>query len=104
MKAPRPKRLAGATYELDSSCGPVYVTCNDHEGRLFEVFAKLGKGGGCSSAVTEAVGVAVSIGLRSGTDPAQVVKGLVGIGCHKQFSCIDAIGQAMREHLEVERG
>lgn len=98
-KTPRPSRLAGATYEVGTGCGEVYVTCNDApDGSLFEVFSRLGKSGGCGSATSEAVGKLASIALRSGTAPADLVKGLSGIQCHKSPSCLDAVAAAIREH------
>jgi len=103
-KQPRPKSLSGATYEIPTGCGCIYVTCNDQDGRLFEVFAKLGKSGGCGSATMEGLGRSVSIGLRSGVDPFDLVKTFTGIQCHKSPSCIDAVGQAIREHLQAEAG
>jgi len=103
-KQPRPKSLSGSTYEIQTGCGCVYVTCNDQAGRLFEVFAKLGKSGGCGSATMEGLGRSVSIGLRSGVDPRDLVKTFSGIQCHKSPSCIDAVGQAISEHVENEEG
>lgn len=113
-KTPRPRRLPGATYEIKTGCGQVYVTCNDGpDGRLFEVFAKLGKGGGCGSATMEGLGRSISVGLRSGTNPFDVAKTLAGIQCHRSdashTSCLDAVAAAIREHeerkaLEINQG
>lgn len=100
-KSPRPRVLAGKSYEIVSGCGRVYVTCNDRDGRLFEVFAKMGKSGGCGAATMEGLGRAVSIGLRSGNDPRDYVSTLAGIQCHRPPSCLDAIAQAIREHEEA---
>jgi ribonucleoside-diphosphate reductase alpha chain len=100
-KTPRPRRIVGATYEIKTGCGEVYVTCNDaDDGRLFELFVKLGKSGGCPSATSEAVGKLASIALRSGTASGDLIKGLAGIQCHKSPSCLDAIAVAIREHEE----
>lgn len=99
MKQPRPRKLPGATYELQTGCGCVYVTCNEKDGRLFEVFAKLGKSGGCGSATMEGLGKAISIGLRTGVDPLDLCKSLSGIQCHKSPSCVDAVAVAIREHV-----
>ena len=48
----------------------------------FEVFASLGKAGGCAAAQTEATARLVSQGLRAGIDPDLIVKQLKGIRCH----------------------
>jgi len=98
-KSPRPRRLRGATYETATGCGEVFVSCNDQDGKLFEVFIKLGKSGGCGSATMEGLGRAISIGLRSGTSPLDLAKTLGGIQCHKSPSCIDAVGRAIAEHV-----
>jgi len=103
-KSPRPRRLPGATYEIPTGGGEVFVTCNDHAGKLFEVFVKLGKSGGCGSATMEGLGRAISIGLRSGTNPLDLVKTFGGIQCHKSPSCIDAVGQAIAEHVREKEG
>ncbi|WP_321367953.1 TSCPD domain-containing protein [uncultured Desulfuromusa sp.] len=98
-KSPRQRKLTGATYEISTGCGCVYVTCNDQDGQLFEVFAKLGKSGGCGSAIMEGLGRSISIGLRSGVDPADLVKTLQGIQCHRPPSCVDAVAKAVLEHV-----
>ncbi|MCP3177281.1 TSCPD domain-containing protein [Desulfuromonas sp. KJ2020] len=97
-KSTRPHRLSGSTYEIATGCGQVYVTCNDQDGRLFEVFIKLGKSGGCGSATMEGLGRVLSVGLRSGTNPADIAKTLAGIQCHRSQSCLDAVAEAIREH------
>lgn len=103
MKKQRPRILSGKTYEVRCGCGPVYVTCNDgDDGQLFEVFARLGKSGGCGSASAESVGVLLSIGLRSGVDAFNQVKGLAGIQCHRVPSCMHAIAEAVHEHIGAE--
>lgn len=103
-KQPRPRCLTGSTYEINSACGPIYITCNDKDGELFEVFARLGKAGGCGSLTSEGFGMLISIGLRSGTKPADLVKSMRGMNCHKSSegvpSCLDAIAQAIKEHCD----
>lgn len=109
-KQSRPQRTDSRTLELPCPCGRIYITITFHEGRPFEIFTRLGKAGGCTSATTSGVAVASSLALRSGADPLDVAKGLVGISCHKApvydggiedknkvHSCVDAIGRAIRE-------
>ena len=77
----------------------------------FEVFARLGKAGGCASAQTEGLGRAVSLMLRSGIDPEHIVRQFKGISCDRHYgvginkilSCPDAIGKALEEYLR-EKG
>lgn len=109
---PRPDVMEGATRKMETSCGSLYVTVNwDESGRPFEVFTSMGKAGGCASSQSEAIGRLVSLALRSGIDPQQVVRQLRGISCHlprgvgrnKISSCADAVAQALQYFLEPAR-
>ncbi|MCX8176014.1 MAG: TSCPD domain-containing protein, partial [Candidatus Bathyarchaeota archaeon] len=108
----RPKMLHGVTYEIQTGCGSLYVTINEDENGLpFEVFARLGKAGGCASAQTEGLGRSASLILRCGIDPKEIVKHYKGISCDRQIgvgknkvlSCPDAIGKALELYLQ-EKG
>lgn len=101
-KQPRPRMLTGKTYRVPCGCGDAYVFCNDHQDKLFEVFVKLGKSGGCGAATMEGIGRAVSVGLRSGVNPLDYAKTLKGIECHRSPSCLTAIAAAIEEHVEEE--
>lgn len=103
----RPRSLSGFTKEMKTGCGPLYVTINFHEGRVFEAFAKMGKAGGCASSQTEAIGRLVSFAAREGMDLAGVVKQLSGIKCHQdggkygeQRACADALAQVLKEAIK----
>jgi len=98
VKAARPKSLQGTTYQAKTGCGPIYVVCNVQDSKLFEVFLKLGKSGGCGSATMEAVARLISIGLRSGTDAVDIIGTLAGIQCHRTPSCLDVIAECIRSH------
>ncbi|MFC1848667.1 vitamin B12-dependent ribonucleotide reductase [candidate division CSSED10-310 bacterium] len=108
--APRPTEVKGVTREMITGCGKIYVTMNENENGLFEVFANMGKAGGCASSQTEAIGRLVSLALRSGVDPEAIVEELMGISCHqpsgfgnnKIRSCADAIAKAISLHLEMQ--
>lgn len=104
---PRPRKLAGFTYEMPCACGRLYVTCNEKDGQLFEIFVRLGKSGGCASAVNEGAARLASNSLRSGTDPETIVKSLAGISCHLATptvpSCLDAISRAIQSHMRGEQ-
>jgi len=97
----RPKALQGITYRVITGCGALYVTINE-----MEVFASIGKAGGCATAQAEAIGRLISLGLRSGIPPQRVIKQLMSISCHspagvddeRVLSCADAIAKAMKEH------
>ncbi len=78
----RPQEVSGVTERIRTGHGNMYITINfDDEGKPFEVFTTLGKAGGCDSAQLEAISRLVSLALRSGIEPHQVVEQLRGITC-----------------------
>jgi ribonucleoside-diphosphate reductase alpha chain len=78
----RPRTTHGVTERVRTGHGNMYVTINfDEGGQPFEVFGTLGKAGGCDSAQLEAISRLVSLALRSGIDPKNVVEQLRGITC-----------------------
>ena len=103
----RPLSLKGWTYRMQTGCGPLYVTINEDEGGLFELFTTMGKAGGCAASQSEAIGRMVSLAWRSGVQPEQVIKQLLDISCHshagfganKILSCADAVAKAIRNHM-----
>ena len=107
VKRDRPRALAGATYQMQTGCGPLYVTINEDQAGLFELFTTMGKAGGCASSQCEAIGRLVSLAWRSGVQARQAVKQLIGITCHKPAgfgdnrvtSCADAVAKAIQMHM-----
>jgi ribonucleoside-diphosphate reductase alpha chain len=103
----RPTSLKGWTYRMQTGCGPLYVTVNEDEDGLFELFTTMGKAGGCAASQSEAIGRMVSLAWRSGVQPIQVIKQLLDISCHshsgfgekKILSCADAVAKAIQNHL-----
>ena len=99
----RPKLLTGQTERVDTGCGHLFIIMNDDEYGPREVFANMGKAGGCASSNTEALGRLISLALKKGAAPADVVEHLKGIRCHVPYgmgpnatlSCADAIGKAL---------
>ena len=79
-RSPRPRVVQGLTENIRTGQGNLYVTVNfDEERRPFEVFCALGKAGSVESAHLEAIARLVSMSLRTGVDPDQIVKQLKGI-------------------------
>ena len=109
VKRERPKALKGWTYQMQTGCGPLYITINEDNSGLFEVFTTMGKAGGCAASQCEAIGRMVSLAWRSGIQGRSVVKQLLGISCHspsgfgdnKVLSCADAVAKAIQAHLTL---
>ncbi|OGT97484.1 MAG: ribonucleoside-diphosphate reductase, adenosylcobalamin-dependent, partial [Geobacteraceae bacterium GWB2_52_12] len=66
IKRERPKALRGWTYQMQTGCGPLYITVNEDKNGLFELFTTMGKAGGCAASQSEAIGRMVSLAWRSG--------------------------------------
>ncbi len=104
----RPAYTHGVTIKVKTGCGNMYVTINEDDKGLCEVFAQLGKTGGCPASQTEAIARLVSLSLRSNIDAKSIIKELRGIRCPSPFrmkegwvlSCPDAIGIALETYLK----
>lgn len=111
---PRPEVTQGVTMRINTGCGKLYVTINEDEYGICEVFAQMGKAGGCAYSQIEATGRLISLALRSGVKVESIIKQLMGIRCPSPawqnggsvLSCSDAIARALREYIEgkVKRG
>ena len=105
----RPTSVAGVTDRVRTGHGNMYVTITfDDDGKPFEVFTTLGKAGGCDSANLEAVSRLVSLALRSGIDPDQIVAHLQGITCCPAWdggtlirSAPDAMAHTLVNHIHA---
>jgi ribonucleoside-diphosphate reductase alpha chain len=99
----RPQLLSGETQRMETGCGKLFVIMNDDEYGPREVFANMGKAGGCASSNTEALGRLISLALKKGASTGEIVEQLKGIRCHVPYglgpnatlSCADAIGKAI---------
>ncbi|HIE64563.1 MAG: vitamin B12-dependent ribonucleotide reductase [Nitrospira sp.] len=105
---PRPEVMTGTTTRKRTSCGDLYLTVNrDETEHPFEAFATMGKAGGCEGSFNEAIGRLISLCMRAGVTPRDIVKQLIGIRCNKPFgigkekvlSCSDAIAKIFNQDL-----
>ncbi len=103
----RPAYTRGMTVKIRTGCGNMYITINEDEEGLCEVFAQLGKTGGCPASQTEANARLISLSLRSGIEVHSVIRELRGIRCPSPIrvkegfvlSCSDAMGIALETYL-----
>ncbi len=105
----RPETTFGVTERIKTGEGYLYVTINEDENGLCEVFTTIGKAGGNAAAQSEAISRVISLALRSGIEPREIVKQLKGIsgptpvwdGKGGQIlSTPDAIGKVLERYIE----
>ena len=105
---PRPAITRGVTERIRTGDGSLFITINEDEDGMCEVFASLGKAGGAAAAQSEAMCRLISLALRSGLDPRAIVDQLKGISGPNPvwdngeliLSAPDAIGRAVERYLE----
>lgn len=104
----RPLVTNGITRRIRTGEGSLYITINEDENGLCEVFTTIGKAGGHAAAQSEAISRLISLSLRSGIEPQAIVKQLKGISGPNPtwedgqliLSTPDAIGKALDDYLK----
>ena len=108
----RPESISGSTYKMNTSYGNLFITINDDSnGRPFEVFATIGKAGGFFSAKSEGICRLISLALRSGIEPTEIINQIKGIrgpmpSWSKKgmiLSIPDAIAKVLEEHINKDQ-
>lgn len=103
----RKSKLSGTTYQAKTGCGTLYITINEDEGKPIEVFATMGKSGGCASSQSETIGRLISLSLKNEIGLDKIIKQMAGISCHAHItvdgdvilSCSDAIAKILTQYL-----
>jgi len=104
-KKQRPKVTEGTIYKVVTGCGSIYITPARDKGELVEVFATLGKAGGCAHCQLEAITRSISLGLKYNVPVREFVRELKGLRCpglvidsgKEVLSCPDAIAGVLEE-------
>jgi ribonucleoside-diphosphate reductase alpha chain len=106
----RPEITRGYTEKVVTGCGNLYVTINEDDYGPCEIFASMGKAGGCAASQIDAQARLISMALRANVDPHSIVKQLKGMRCPspsllpqkggKVLSCSDALAKVLERYLE----
>ena len=107
----RPDVITGRTQKILTGYGALYVTVNEDDKGLFEVFAQIGRGGGYTASFTEGIARLVSLCLRSGVPVDEIIDQLEGIRSpriavdhgERVYSVPDAIARAMKRHIGMQK-
>ncbi len=108
---PRPDVITGRTQKILTGYGALYVTVNEDDKGLFEVFAQIGRGGGYTASFTEGIARLVSLCLRSGVPVDEIIDQLEGIRSpriavdhgERVYSIPDAVAKAMKRHIGMQK-
>ena len=111
LPRPRPAVTTGFTEKVRIGCGNLYITVNYDERGICEVFTNTGRAGGCPSQ-SEATARLVSVAIRSGMDPREIIQQLKGIRCPSclrqsgvpVMSCPDAIAKSLEKVIKATQG
>lgn len=104
LKHKRPKITEGETTRIRTGCGNLYVTLGWDGNFLTEVFAHLGKSGGCAMAQMEATTRLLSLALKYNVPLEEIVNELRLIRCPSPIttedgeilSCADGIANILK--------
>jgi ribonucleoside-diphosphate reductase alpha chain len=111
QKAARPRECKSRTVRVGTGCGNLYVTIGYNGKHPIEVFAHLGKSGGCSNCQNEALTRSITLGLKYGIPISEYVEELKDLRCpspnmfpmeSRVLSCADAIAKVLKENLNGE--
>lgn len=106
----RPDVTTGKTEKVMTGCGSLFVTVNEDEEGICEMFTRMGKSGGCINSYSEAMGRLVSLSLRAGVKIESIIDQMRGVRCpvphgigkNAVLSCSDGIGRVLEHYIGKE--
>lgn len=106
-KKKRPKEVQSRTERVECGCGHIYIIVGRVDGEVFEIFATLGRAGGCGYAQNEALTRSITLGLRYGVPVSEYIRQLKDIKCPNMsldegesiHSCAHAIAKVLRTEI-----
>lgn len=110
-KIKRPAVLGGVTIKVYTGCGNMYVQLNWYRGRLVEIFATLGRAGGCSACEMEGLMRTITLGLKYGVPLEEYIDQLKNLRCpipvsfpkeSAVMSCPDAIAVTLQRYGRMD--
>jgi ribonucleoside-diphosphate reductase alpha chain len=100
----RPDQLETITVKKRTGCGTMYITYTHPESEYHEIFAILGKTGGCAACNISSLTRLMTVAWNSGASLKKLVKQIDGALCPHagglDLSCPQAIADVLKEtHL-----
>jgi len=107
----RPQTTRGITTSIKTDQGSLFITINQDDAGIAEVFLNIGKSGGYSSGYCEAIGRLISVSLRAGVDPKSIIDQLIGIRTATPtidngmfvYSVPDAVGKVLDKFIKEKQ-
>ena len=97
----RPTSLLTESHEVQVGCGTLYVTISQTHEKYREIYAQLGKTGGCARCFTEVISTLVTEALNNRTPLEKVIHQFEGVRCPSDSgflpSCPVAMGKIMEK-------
>ncbi len=96
----RPEKLITETIKVKTGCGSMFVTITPKESEYKEVFAMLGKTGGCPACNVSSLTRTITVAINHGVPLDKLTKQLTGVRCpnDSEFlpSCPEAIARVIK--------
>lgn len=86
---------------MQTYCGEMYITLTFTDNyKPHEILIRLGKAGGCSSAIMSGISELATAALKTGLEPIEIIKAFRGIKCHGSHrnTCLNAIAEVLQQY------